>query len=61
MHDAKETQQKIPVERVFDHSRLGPELMAAAYEWLVPIHRMALSGPQHPQACGDKEERQCAV
>jgi hypothetical protein len=42
MEDVKETPKRIGVARVFKPSRLGPKCMAAAYERLVPIHRMPL-------------------
>ena len=42
MEDVKETPKWIDVARVFEPGRLGQECMAAAYERLVPIHRMPL-------------------
>ena len=34
---------EVSVDRTYGHSRLGPELMAFAYERLVPIHQKAVS------------------
>ena len=47
MDPPKEKRERVHVERVFGYSRLAPQLMAAAYEKLVPIRRMPLL--QEPQ------------
>jgi len=43
MDDKRRIFTKIPVDRTYGHSRLGPQLMAIAYEQLVPIHRQDVS------------------
>ena len=48
MNYPKEKHERIQVERAFGYSRLAPQLMAAAYERLVPIRRMPLC--QEPQS-----------
>jgi len=42
MDHPKEKPERVHVERAFGYSRLAPQLMAAAYEKLVPIRRMPL-------------------
>ena len=37
---------EMSVDRTYGHSRLGPELMAIAYEHLVPIHQKAVSSEE---------------
>ena len=61
MDNIKEAKKKIQIERTFSYSRLGPELMSAAYESLVPIKRMPLSSEQRTKTSDLKEERQWAM
>ena len=61
MDNIKEAKKKIQIERTFSYSRLGPELMSAAYESLVPIKRMPLSAEQRTITSDFKEERQWAM
>ncbi len=55
------------VERVFETSRLAGELIAGAYENLIPISRKSLNpAPQWKSShglCGQisKEKRQCLI
>jgi hypothetical protein len=41
------TRQLPPLQRGFECSRLEGQLIAAAYELAVPIHRQPLPTPQH--------------
>jgi hypothetical protein len=43
MDDKESISTKVSVDRTYGHSRLGPALMASAYEHLVPIHRQIVS------------------
>ena len=61
MDDTKENPQKIHVKRAFGYSRLGPELMAAAYERLVPIQRMSVPREQQGRPYSLVEKRLCAL
>jgi hypothetical protein len=61
MDDTKENPQRIHVKRAFGYSRLGPELMAAAYERLVPIQRMSVPHEQQGRPYSLVEKRLCAV
>jgi len=61
MDCAKQTPRRIHVKRAFGHSRLGPELIAAAYEKLVPIQRMSVRYEQHETSRSLTEKRLCAV
>jgi hypothetical protein len=61
MDDIKEAKRKIQIQRTFSYSRLGPELMSAAYESLIPIKRMALSAEKRTRTPGMKEERRWAM
>jgi len=61
MDSIKEAKKKIQIQRTFSFSRLGPELMSAAYENLVPIKRMPLSAKQRTKTSDVKEERQWAM
>jgi len=61
MDCAKQTPQKIHVKRSFGHSRLGPELIAAAYEKLVPTQRMSVRHEQQGVSHSITEKRLCAV
>jgi hypothetical protein len=47
---ATPSKRKAEVERLFERSRLSEEVMASAYERLVPIvRRLAGFPPEHPQ------------
>ena len=61
MDNVKEAKKRIPIQRTFSYSRLGPELMSAAYESLVPTKRMPLSAEGQAKCSGIKEERRWAV
>lgn len=61
MDDTKEDPQRIHVKRAFGYSRLGPELMAAAYERLVPIQRMSVPHEQQGTSYSIEEKRLCAL
>lgn len=61
MDNIKEVKKKIQIQRTFSYSRLGPELMSAAYESLVPTKRMPLSAGQRTKTSDMKEERQWAM
>jgi hypothetical protein len=43
MDDKESISIKVPVDRTYGHSRLGPALIASAYEHLIPIHRQVVS------------------
>jgi len=59
--------RRIEIERFFESSRLAGELMACAYENLIPIPRRSLNPtPQWKSShrlCGQisKEKRQCLI
>jgi hypothetical protein len=61
MDNIKEPKKKIQIQRTFSYGRLGPELMSAAHESLVPIKRMPLSAEQRTKASDVKEQRQWAM
>jgi hypothetical protein len=61
MDNVRETKKRIQIQRTFSYSRLGPELMSAAYESLVPTKRMPLSAEERARTLGMKEERRWAV
>jgi hypothetical protein len=61
MDNVKEAKKRIQIQRTFSYSRLGPELMSAAYESLVPIKRMPLFAEGQIKTSGTKEERRWAV
>ena len=61
MDNVKEAKKMIQIQRTFSHSRLGPELMSAAYESLVPTKRMLLPVEEQAKPSGTKEERRWAV
>ena len=60
MDDKPSRPTEMQVERIFDHSRLGPELIAMAYESLVPIHRN-VSSEQRDNTYDRKESVQWAM
>jgi hypothetical protein len=43
------TRQLLNLQRGFERSRLEDQLVAAAYEWALPIRRQALPPAQHAQ------------
>lgn len=63
---AKDT-KSLKIQRVFESSRLADELMASAYENLVPIRRQALNTMSQIKPSGklwgqiSMEKRQCAI
>jgi hypothetical protein len=61
MEDVKETPKRIGVERAFEPGRLGPKWMAAAYERLVPVHRIPLYGEPEGKRYEVAEEWLCAL
>lgn len=61
MGNVKEAKKMIRIQRAFNYSRLGPELMSAAYESLVPIKRMPLSADKRTRTSNVKEEQQWAM
>jgi len=61
MEDVKETPKRIGVERAFEPGRLGPKWMAAAYEKLVPIYRMAACREPEVRSREVEEEWLCAL
>jgi hypothetical protein len=61
MDDKKETKKRIQIQRAFNFSRIGPELMSAAYESLVPIKRIPISAEKCTKTHGKKEKRQWAM
>ena len=61
MDDTKENHQRIRVKRAFGYSRLGPELMADAYERLVPIQRMSVPREPYRRSYSLVEKRLCAL
>jgi hypothetical protein len=61
MDNVKEAKKKIQIQRTFSYSRLGPELMSAAYESLVPTKRMPLSAEKRTRTPGMKEQRRWAM
>jgi hypothetical protein len=61
MDNVRETKKRIQIQRTFSYSRLGPELMSAAYESLVPTKRMPLSAKGQVRSLDMKEERRWAV
>jgi hypothetical protein len=61
MDDKKETKKRIQIQRAFNFSRLGPELMSAAYESLVPIKRIPISAEKSTKTHCKKEQRQWAM
>jgi hypothetical protein len=61
MDNVRDTKKRIQIQRTFSYSRLGPELMSAAYESLVPTKRMPLSAKGQVRSLDMKEERRWAV
>ena len=61
MDNVKEAKKRIQIQRTFSYSRLGSELMSAAYESLVPTKRMPLSAEGQARTLDMKEERRWAV
>jgi hypothetical protein len=61
MENIKEAKRRMYIQRAFSYSRLGPELMSAAYESLVPTRRMPLCAEKQPKNSGIKKERRCAM
>ncbi len=61
MDNVKEAKKRIQIQRSFSYSRLGSELMSAAYESLVPTMRIPLSTEEQAKTSGTKEERRWAV
>jgi hypothetical protein len=59
--------KSLKIQRVFESSRLADELMASAYENLVPIRRQGLSTMPQIKPSGklwrqiSMEKRQCAI
>ena len=58
--------KSLKIERVFDTSRLAGELMACAYENIIPISRKPLNvtkqiDPLQRLWSQNKEERKCAM
>jgi hypothetical protein len=60
MEEIRERPKKIGVDRAFETGRLGPTEMAAAYERLVPIHRMPLYREPKVNRQDVREECVCA-
>ena len=60
MDDKKEIKKRIQIQRAFNYGRLGPELICAAYESLIPIQRMPVSA-EKATTHGRKEPRQWAM
>jgi len=61
MENIKEAKRKIHIQRAFSYSRLGPELMSAAYESLVPTRRIPLCAEKQNKNSGIEEERRWAM
>jgi len=61
MDNVRERKKRIQIQRTFSYSRLGPELMSAAYDSLVPTKRMPLSVEGQARTLDMKEERRWAV
>ena len=55
--------RRVEIERVFESSRLAGELMACAYENLVPIKQHFLNSVRTDEVCRSSamEEQQCVV
>ncbi|MFC1636227.1 hypothetical protein ACFL5Z_15460 [Planctomycetota bacterium] len=61
MEDTKETPKRIGIERVFEPGRLGLKCIAAAYERLVPIHRVPLCREPEMKSYDVVEKWLCAL
>ncbi len=59
MDDQAKVQNTIQVKRAYDRSRLGPEMMAAAYESVVPIRRVPLPSGKQTQSWAGQEVQPC--
>jgi hypothetical protein len=59
MDDQAKVRSGFQVERAHDRSRLGPELMAAAYERVVPIRRVPLPSAKQRQSWTGQEAALC--
>ena len=59
MDDQAKVRNGFQVERAYDRSRLGPELMAAAYESVVPIRRVPLPSATQTQSWTGLEAPLC--
>ena len=59
MDDQAKVQNGIRVERAYDRSRLGPEMMASAYESVVPIRRVPLPSANQRPSWAREEVRPC--
>ena len=61
MENIKEAKRRMHIQRAFNYSRLGPELMSAAYESLVPTRRMPLCAEKQTKNSDIKKERRWAM
>jgi hypothetical protein len=59
MDDQAEVRDGFQVERVYDRSRLGPELVAAAYESVVPIRRVPLPSVSQTRSWAGQGATRC--
>jgi hypothetical protein len=58
--------QSLRIERIFQNSRLANELMASAYEKIIPIRRKTLNVTKkaylpHKSWSRNKEKRKCVI
>ncbi len=60
MEEIRKMLKTIGIHRVFVPGRLGPQQMAAAYERLVPMHRMPLYQEPQENPYEVREECLCA-
>jgi hypothetical protein len=61
MENIKKAKRRIHIQRAFSYSRLGPELMSAAYESIVPTRRMPLCAEKQSKNSGMNKERRWAM
>jgi hypothetical protein len=59
MDDQVTVQETIRVERAYDRSRLAPEMIAAAYESVVPIRQVPLPSVMQTRSWTGQEMPLC--
>lgn len=66
-HKKAKDAKRLKIERIFERSRLAGELMACAYENLIPIRRQVLNTMPQIKPSGklwtqiSMEKQQCAI